>query len=163
MFVCYSGWCKGKYNNVPSYMRYVLANLIDKEQQAIFLPLYSLSNLDAPDKYTKPLEIDDSKAAISISPPVQPKSSDKNGPQYFSYTLQATGLSEALKNVGVDGIGAQMEVDCGGSRINFIIRGPTGDTDSVYLILKSRTRPLVELQVLCIIVFCTFRRCDKEK
>ena len=140
LFVCYSGWCKGKYNNVPSYMRYVLANLIDKEQQAIFLPLYSLSNLDAPDKYTKPLEIDASKAVII--PPAKPKSGDKNGPQYFSYTLTAPGLSEALKNVGVDGIGAQMEVDYGSSRINFIIRGPTGDKDSVYLILKSRTQPV---------------------
>ena len=94
LFVCYSGWCKGKYNNVPSYMRYVLTNLIDNEKDAIFLPLYSLSNLDSPDKYTKPLEID-SKAVIT--PPVKPKSSDKNSPKFFSYTLNATGLSKALK------------------------------------------------------------------
>ncbi|GAF97013.1 unnamed protein product, partial [marine sediment metagenome] len=121
LFVCYSGWCKGKYKNTPSYMRYVLANLIDNEKDAIFLPLYSLSNLDSPDKYTKPLEIDVSKAAV-ITPPVKPKSSDKNSPKFFSYTLNATGLSKALKNVGVNGIGAQMEIEYDNKKsANYII------------------------------------------
>jgi len=141
LFVCYSGWCKGKYNNVPSYMRYVLANLIDNEKDAIFLPLYSLSNLDAPDKYTKPLEIDVSKAAV-ITPPVKPKSSDKNSPKFFSYTLNATGLSKALKNVGVNGIGAQMEIEYDNKKsANYIIRGPADTTDSVYVMLKGRSQP----------------------
>jgi hypothetical protein len=139
LFVCYSGWCKGMYNNTPSYMRYVLANLIDNEKDAIFLPLYSLSNLDSPDKYTKPLVINSTGA--TIKDPVAYTKNAGNGPEFFSYTLNVPGLSEVLKNVGVNGIGAQMEIEYDNKKsANYIIRGPA-DTNSVYLMLKGNTQP----------------------
>jgi hypothetical protein len=141
LFVCYSGWCQGKYNNTPSYIRYVLADLIDKEQLAIFLPLYSLSNLDAPDKYTNPLVVNDVSNAKITSPELYTKDAG-NGPQFFSYKLMLNGLTKALENIGVKGIGAQMEIDYGTKKANYIIRGPVpGEKDSVYLILKGRTQP----------------------
>ena len=135
LFVCYSGWCQGTYYNTPSYMRYVLADLIDKEQHAIFLPLYSLSNLDSPDKYTNPLVIDGSTA--TVTPPTTYTKSAGNDPEFFSYTLKSSGLSSKLKNIGVYGIGAQVEIEyTDSSKTNWVIRGPTGKNDSVYLILK---------------------------
>ncbi len=138
LFVCYSGWCKGMYKNTPSYMRYVLANLIDNEKDAIFLPLYSLSNLDSPDKYTKPLVIN---SPATIKDPVAYTKNAGNGAEFFSYTLNAPGLSDALKTVGVNGIGAQMEIEYDNKKsANYIIRGPA-DTNSVYLMLKGRSQP----------------------
>ena len=55
--VFYSGWC-APHPATENYMRHILAMYIDLEQQAILLPLYSLSDLDSPNKYTNMSTLD---------------------------------------------------------------------------------------------------------
>ena len=123
-YVNYSGWCK---NAGDSYMRKILIDLISTEKQAILLPLYSLSNLDSPNKFKKP-----------ITPSVKGVKfiAATNAVPIATLTLSSSA-GPLLKNMGIQGIGAQVDIDYTGSNgaktQTFFIRNAVTDNELILI------------------------------
>lgn len=100
--VVYSRWCKNAGDN---YMRYKLLEFIKNENEAILLPLYSLSNLDSPDMYT------DKSSSITFDNSSRKIIYDDSNQDFPKLTNLNEKTLKIIKSWGVKGIGCRVDID----------------------------------------------------